>query len=224
MSLENDRYLQAFAKRLKQAVQFRGIRNHGCRTRIRESFSERGIAISNTSIGRWFDGVHLPSTDNILALAEILNINAEWLMTGNGEMSSTLAVNEAGEPTNIIVRYIPQLEADDVSPWMERGITTEKVIPFFGELGRNAFVIALPDQSMAPKFVKGTMFVVDPSRVISPKRPVMALVMGCAIFGYPVKRPGAIMIEGENLNYGPTMANPADVIGPVVSTAQQMFV
>ncbi|MGS4314702.1 MULTISPECIES: S24 family peptidase [Enterobacterales] len=81
-----DELREKFAERLKFACDEAGVRLHGRAVDIRSALKKKGVDISTTGIGKWLNAEATPEDDKILALADWLNVRAEWLEYGRGEM------------------------------------------------------------------------------------------------------------------------------------------
>lgn len=172
------------------------------------------------SVGRWFNASTMPASTNLQILAEILNINPDWLISGRGNMVTTEATTPNGETVNVVLNELPKLSVDQVQDWLNDALTVQRDIIVAGSVSAKAFVIALPDYSLAPRFTKGTLLVVDPGHKLDPELPALALQDGLALFGYPVPRPESVMLESPNRDYGSTTVPRSHLIGPVVAIAQ----
>ena len=78
MMSKTDKVKEDFAKRLHQAMD---ARSYPIRGRARILSKEFGI--SDKGAGKWLNGEAIPETSKIPLLAQFLNVNAEWLLSGN---------------------------------------------------------------------------------------------------------------------------------------------
>ena len=77
---KNERKRTIFKQRLDTAMKTRG--------ESALSLSKR-LGISHTTIGRWLGGSQ-PGADQIEKLSEALSVNAQWLLTGEGDGPDTI--------------------------------------------------------------------------------------------------------------------------------------
>lgn len=82
MSLQIEKVKEDFARRLHKAMDKKGYPQRG-RARI----LSKKFDISDKGAGKWLNGDAIPETSKIPLLAEFLDINSEWLLSGTGEMS-----------------------------------------------------------------------------------------------------------------------------------------
>ena len=223
MTDNKQRKLKEFAARLQRAVDYRGLPEHGKASVLASEFEKRGVQMSGMSVGRWLKGVTMPASSNLQILAEILNINADWLYSGRGPMVTTSAETPDGETVRVVVNELPLLSLGDVEHWLGGMVRTENKIVVAGSVSTKAFVVALPDRSLAPRIGKGTLLVVDPARETDPDLPVMVKHSGAMLFGYPVRRPQGLMVEPSNPEYPSVQVPNEALIGSVVALAQQFL-
>ncbi|WP_227430446.1 XRE family transcriptional regulator [Psychrobacter sp. I-STPA6b] len=121
------------------------------------------------------------SSTNLVKMAIVMGVNAEWLSTGKGEMiketPEVLDVAEWEEGSPVLAQdiaidyysdlsfacgdgYIAELTEDDSSKIrISRAILDE-----MGVIGSNAFAARAKDDSMSPRIFDGDMILVDKSR------------------------------------------------------------
>lgn len=83
MMSKTDKVKQEFAKRLHHAMDIKGYPMRG-RARV----LSKEFQISDKGAGKWLNGEAIPETSKIPLLAQFLNTNAEWLLSG-GEALDT---------------------------------------------------------------------------------------------------------------------------------------
>lgn len=93
MNTRTDKAKLEFAKRLHQGMDLVG---HPVRGRAR--ILSREFDISDKGAGKWLNGEAIPEMSKIPHLAEFLNVNAEWLLTGKNA-SSTKAIRNLPQTT-----------------------------------------------------------------------------------------------------------------------------
>lgn len=217
------RKLREFSERLQAAIDYRGFPEHGRASEIRRAFAQRGIKLSVMSVTRWITGQAMPASANLQILAEVLNVNLEWLYTGRGAMVSTAVETPDGKTVNVVVNTLPRLMAEQISDWLDGRIEVQPDILVACSVSGKAFVIELKDQSLSPRIAKGSLLVIDPARSIDDELPALAWHDGMAIFGYPATRPDGILMEPTNPSYTTTKVPADEIVGPAVAIAQQIL-
>ncbi len=79
--VQSDEIKAAFVQRLKTALSQAGIPEWGAGARLAKKTEKTAKAAS-----KWLTGESMPSRTNMLAIAEWLNVRAEWLAFGEGDM------------------------------------------------------------------------------------------------------------------------------------------
>lgn len=128
MNNKTNEIKQAFAQRLHEAMDAQGYSKRG-RARI----LSKEFGISDKGAGKWLNGEAIPETSKIPILAQFLNTNAEWLLSGssNSEFENNvvpvtskllpvLSWVQAGTMTSVesinpseINEWLPPLSTDD---------------------------------------------------------------------------------------------------------------
>ncbi|KAF1004057.1 MAG: hypothetical protein GAK28_04221 [Luteibacter sp.] len=70
---------EARGKRLRTAMYRRGIRKHAA--------IAAAVGVNESTISRWTHGGPM-TVDNVVAVCGILDVSADWLLLGRGEMES----------------------------------------------------------------------------------------------------------------------------------------
>ena len=66
------------------------------------------LGLTQSSVSLWERGIHLPNSKQLMQIANALNVNYQWLATGEGEM-----LNTDVHPAEVIeVPAKPKLEPD----------------------------------------------------------------------------------------------------------------
>ncbi len=111
-------FRELFAERLNTACNQAGVRDHGRAVDIRKALLKKySVRVTTTAIGKWLKADSTPEHDKIVALADWLNVRAEWLEYGLGNMRES-GNNELIEKVN---------HWDDSDPLSEDEIS----IPFY---------------------------------------------------------------------------------------------
>lgn len=81
--VQSEEIKAAFVLRLKTALSQAGIPEWGAGARLAKRTEKTAKAAS-----KWLSGESMPSRGNMLAIAEWLNVRAEWLAYGDGDMQA----------------------------------------------------------------------------------------------------------------------------------------
>lgn len=98
----------AFAQRLQQALNAMGwLHQRGVNKRIATALGLR----SGEAVRKWMVGLSMPSMEHASALAKMLNVSVQWLMTGQGEAkiveSATNAIGEHQDRYHLPITQLP---------------------------------------------------------------------------------------------------------------------
>jgi len=90
---------QAFAQRLRQALQDAGV-DMRSPTRVTVQFNLRhyGSPVSTQSVRKWLEGSSFPQQDKIRTLSKWLKVSSEWLRYGDGDKRTAPKANQVEEP------------------------------------------------------------------------------------------------------------------------------
>lgn len=105
MGTENDGsggdMTQARGKRLRTAMYRKGIRKHAA--------IAAAVGVNESTISRWIHGGPM-TVDNVIAVCRILDISADWLLLGRGEMDMHTRAASAALPHAVTDLLPPTLE------------------------------------------------------------------------------------------------------------------
>lgn len=96
--------MSSLAKRIISARKHRGL--------SQEKLAER-LNLSRGACGHWERGIAAPSTQHLFLLSQILRINSNWLLTGEGDMELA-AVNEARDADYVSIEDAELREVIDI--------------------------------------------------------------------------------------------------------------
>jgi hypothetical protein len=100
--------LAAFAERLNDVCDEKGLPNHGRQSRLGRQFG-----VSQQSARKWLEGIAFPELDKLVAIADWGDVNVNWLLQGAGPRrgnridSKALVLDEA-------VKSLPRDAAIDI--------------------------------------------------------------------------------------------------------------
>ena len=131
---------------------------------LTQSFVGKFVGVSQASIAQWEQGVVTPRGANLIALANALNCDPNWLLTGQNFPSL------AKEPSN--VEPGPELQgAYPVISWVQAGDWSQiheinrldaDHYPCPVKCSKNTFILKVSGMSMSPLFAEGELIFVDP--------------------------------------------------------------
>lgn len=137
------------------------------------------LGVAASAISQWESEVMRPNGSNILALAQVLQVQPAWVTTGNSAHDSAKL-----QPPNLELNQVPLFEIMDLTPnfsvrtlsveILTLRTTTAKVTP-------DAFAIQVQGDSMvnpsgAPSMPAGTFIIVEPSIEAEPGNFVVACI------------------------------------------------
>ena len=89
ITLDKENRYQGFSDRLNSLCEAKGwpAKNRGNRNvMLRKALKNKGLPeISREAVMKWFNGNGMPEAYKIGYIADVLRVNANWLMTGKGE-------------------------------------------------------------------------------------------------------------------------------------------
>ncbi|MEG6544818.1 S24 family peptidase [Acinetobacter bereziniae] len=161
MNIKTDEVKQAFAERLHEAMDAQGYSKRG---RARVLSKEFGV--SDKGAGKWLNGEAIPETSKIPILAQFLNTNAEWLLSG----SSTTEFDNNVIP--VTSKLLPVLS------WVQAGSMTsveainpaeinEWLPPLSSDDPNGCFYLRVVGISNFPTYVEGDYILVNPNFSVS---------------------------------------------------------
>ena len=218
-----------FGDRLRGAREQAGMR-------LGKSLSQRQLALrcgwpSQSRVANYENGSRQPGLEEIVLLAEALDVNPEWLAFGGvpSEAVAADAERAAQRLVPVISTIQAGLAAEIVDPY-EPGDGLHQLPVDTGHrrpLGPNAFALLVVGDSMSPEFVEGDVVVVDPAVPVRPGAVVVARLNDEREATLKRYRDRGLDAEGQpvfelvptNENY-PTVRvcaeNPGSLVGPVV--------
>lgn len=150
------------------------------------------IGVSRAAVAQWEskkDNNTKPSIENLVKIAESLDLNIEWLITGNGAMQKKggedLYIPGGAKLVESASPMAPVIEWNQVSDWCGnrlgiKDISNPRMIAFtpsdLNSVGNRCFGLIIPsgDESMRPDFNPGCAAICDPDLV--PRHLSMVLV------------------------------------------------
>lgn len=97
-------------------------------------------------------------------IAQALNINVDWLVTGKGEMM----LKESPEQRLLSEqKVVPILQWGQIDTWLNAGIDRQTITTWttvHEKFSKKAFALRLKDNSMFPRFDSDTLIIVEPEK------------------------------------------------------------
>src|SRR5690606_22012823 len=119
MTIHTDKVKEEFSKRLHTAMDSAGYPIRGRARVLSQKFS-----VSDKGAGKWLNADAIPETSKIPLIASFLNINAEWLISGTGEMFSSTEPKNNKIDANVS-ELIPQTgKLIPIISWVQAGSWT----------------------------------------------------------------------------------------------------
>lgn len=230
MISEIDKAKQDFAKRLNEAMELAGFPVRGRARALKDKFK-----VSDKGAGKWLKAEAIPETSKIPLIAEFLNVNAEWLLSGNGEMRPTQTQSQDGQSQSqsqgkpwqtpideLSIRHdgLPPSRETPVISWVAAGDFTEVMssdlsrviewIPYNSRAGKYGFALIVDGASMEPKFMPDDRIYVNPTFQIDELHTGDLVIMACdgdekATFKELVVEDGNYYLRPLNPNWQPRL-------------------
>ncbi len=149
-----------FVERLNFALNLRNYPAHG---RGRINYLQEIFNISRAGANKWLHGKSLPHPQKREEIAEKLGINLVWLETGIGD---PLKIDSTQYNANNYVFEAPLVSLADAYHLNEcilNNTSLEKIV-VSSKFEKDVFAVKLVGNSMAPRFIEGSILIVDRSQ------------------------------------------------------------
>lgn len=122
------------------------------------------VGSSHTTVGRWLeaDGF-VPRAQTAHRVADALNINAQWLLEGEGPMTASAQI-DTGSWKQVELKMIPVISwahAGQAVSYEELPVHWQEMIPSICK-GPRAFSLVVEGDSMEPRCMAGDIVAIDP--------------------------------------------------------------
>ncbi|MCX7118119.1 MAG: hypothetical protein NTW94_09530 [Legionellales bacterium] len=171
---------EKFAERLNKALDLAKIPSKG---KGRQTQVARLFHVSQESARKWLEGKSFPDTKRILDIARHLSINAQWLLSGIGDISQFVKIKAL--PSDISEAWIkvPIITWADAASWETLlPKTTPTTHPSWAwaesDIGQNAYALVVENDDMLPRYEPGSILIVDPNHQPAHKHKVIFLLSG----------------------------------------------
>ncbi|MBL0521667.1 helix-turn-helix domain-containing protein [Aeromonas enteropelogenes] len=144
------------------------------------------VGVSRVSISQWERGENTPNGRYLNELAAALGVTVDWLLTGEGEASSSSGDQRISGYHNVEPAVIYQGKRIPILSYVQAGNWREmceqatafdgnvEYVSAGGEIGPYGFGLWLRGDSMLPQFKEGDLIIVDPDEVPQPGDYVVA--------------------------------------------------
>lgn len=181
--------------------------------------------VSRAAVAQWEAGVTRPSLDNLVKVAEALNVWLSWLTVGDQSLPDTPNPFAPASP----FRGIPVIDYGQAGLWGAEGAlpvdASREIIAADAETSQRAFALVIRDNSMTPEFSEGDKIILDPDVTPQPGDLVVAKLDSEPEATFKKFRPrgadasGASPIELAPLNPDwPTLVINAESPGRIIAT------
>lgn len=123
-----------------------------------------GVGVSRPTVTRWVNGLDLPDTENIIRLAEALDIEKEVIIDLLG-IQERPALRRAGPPPAEVVwvTVLAPTIGDDFDRWLSESIFEFPWVPHRRlDRGEPIYGFVLTHNHHAPLLLEGDLLVIDP--------------------------------------------------------------
>ena len=188
MTSRTDKVKEEFSKRLHTAMDKAAYPVRGRARVLSKQFS-----ISDKGAGKWLNGDAIPETSKIPLIAEFLNVNSEWLISGLGQMTSQSTKKQAN-PSQfdnnisplmpIVGRLIPVISWVPAGSWttvdaVPNGTQFDEWLPPNPKCGKNGYGLEVVGESMLPDFRPTDKIYVNPDFQVSDLKTGDLVIVSC---------------------------------------------
>ncbi|MCG9515140.1 helix-turn-helix domain-containing protein [Acinetobacter pittii] len=139
------------------------------------------IGVSKTSVIYWEKDENLPKHDSLMALAQILAVTSDYLLSGKG--SDSLDKNVSA-PFPIAGRLVPVISWVQAGTWtnadsVPMGTEFKEWLPPNPKCGKNGYGLIVVGESMSPDFRPSDKIYVNPDFQISDLKTGDLVIVAC---------------------------------------------
>lgn len=160
------------------------------------------LDVSAQTVSEWERGLYLPAADRLAAIARLVGVKVDWLLTGqDGPILGALSGTG---------RLVPKVAAQELPGYDPRDnrlttIAREQVLSHF-PCGPHAFQITIGDNANSDTFSVGDSVIIDPDRKPVPGSMVLAVVDGAPLFRRYRPRGSSVELVPLNADWETTTA------------------
>ena len=169
-----------FADRLNRALDIANIPPKGKGRQLKLASL---LNVSQESVRKWLSGESFPDTNRIFEIANKLNVNIQWLLSGIGKITQSVKIKELPIENSVTWTKVPILTWEEAGRW-DKVIKTihekESIEYAWAEpgIGENSYALIVKDDSMVPRYEKDSILIIDPDYKPSHKHIVVYLLEG----------------------------------------------
>jgi SOS-response transcriptional repressor LexA len=139
------------------------------------------IGVSKTSVIYWEKDENLPKHDSLMALAQILGVTSDYLLSGKGSDSLDKNVTT---PFPIAGRLVPVISWVQAGTWttadsVPMGTEFKEWLPPNPKCGKNGYGLIVVGESMSPDFRPSDKIYVNPDFQISDLKTGDLVIVAC---------------------------------------------
>lgn len=210
--MRNSTVKKEFAKRMSDILQERFFGN--------VSMFARTIDVTPTSINRWINEGSEPSLTLLVNIAERLNVDVHWLMTGENTSIKTQTVADADADKYAYIPYFPNIVAsagggrlNDEGQAREHLAFRKDWIESSALNANNLVAIKATGDSMVPTIPENTTILIDKSKDNAVDGRIYVVRVDEQLFIKRVQRlpTGGIRLISDNAIYAPMDLSKADL-------------
>ncbi|ARD29555.1 peptidase S24 [Acinetobacter lactucae] len=139
------------------------------------------IGVSKTSVIYWEKDENLPKHDSLMALAQILGVTSDYLLSGKGSNSLDQNVTT---PFPIAGRLVPVISWIQAGTWTTAdsvpiGTEFKEWLPPNPKCGKNGYGLIVVGESMSPDFRPSDKIYVNPDFQISDLKTGDLVIVAC---------------------------------------------
>ncbi|WP_288384623.1 LexA family transcriptional regulator [uncultured Acinetobacter sp.] len=149
---------------------------------LKQADIARATGKSTAAVTKWLKGDNIPKAENLKAIAKLLNVSDEWLLTGKGDEQASKKI-DLGE-SNVTFVNTPLIQVP-LLDYVQAGLFHEVGYDGINPLGTSwttyegarpecVFSLKVEGLSMAPEFMPGDEIIVDGSLEAKPGSLVIA--------------------------------------------------
>lgn len=186
MTSQTDLVKQEFARRLHKAMDAAAYPIRG-RARV----LSREFNISDKGAGKWLNGDAIPETSKIPLIAQFLNVNSEWLLSGSGGMEIPNNIKnildnniDLKDKIEMYGKLIPVISWVAAGTWtsieaIPLGTQFDEWLPPNPKCGKNGYGLIVRGESMSPRFEPNDRIYVNPDFQVSDLKTGDLVIVSC---------------------------------------------
>lgn len=149
---------------------------------LKQADIARATGKSTAAVTKWLKGDNIPKAENLKAIAKLLNVSDEWLLTGKGDEQASKKIDLGESNVTFVNSPLVQVPLLD---YVQAGLFHEVGYDGINPLGASwttyegarpecVFSLKVEGLSMAPEFMPGDEIIVDGSLEAKPGSLVIA--------------------------------------------------